>query len=771
MKKISLLASLLMFIMLSYATNGIPVETAMTASKNFLAERVGATRAGQLELVLEHTEYSPDGVPVTYRFRVGEKGFIIASATDLANPVLAYSLESNYRGETGADFYNEMYTQSLTHLINNPSEALPMRNSWDHYLASDFRPYDTPKGNPCVEPLVTTRWTQERFYNTLCPINPTARYDEDGHAVTGAVALNMANILYYYRYPEHGTGGEYSYTPYVYDYSADTLIYTYPTQTVNYGEATYDYNAMANSLSYNGLTGYSGELAKLIYHCGVAAQTNYGTVESGGSGASTSFALNSLKSYYSFSDQAQFQQMSEVAPSEDLMYLWVNMAKAELDAHRPIYYTGSSSFGGHAWIVDGYTTIGDATYFHVNWGWAGQSNGFYLINYQNPYAGGTFNQYNAMMVNLMPDSAAIQKPAQSFTRVTSSFGTISDGAGNMKYAPNSNHRWVLACPGATQYKLQFSKLKVKSGDKVIVYNGGVENTGVHHMYSGDYLMTACNDYSNTEGLVFGDFSGTPLPEAITVNADSVLIVFTSNADSETDYGFVLDYEVTGYSKYTCEATSVYTDFTAVFTDKPNNAISDEDYRASSVCEYDIRLRYCDKLVYAFQKFDLKEGDFVDIYHHTAPAPSSRELVAHYDIHNPPVVGEVFEYDGSLITLMGDPTARYIIRFASDNKIQGSGFQLTYFGIQTSVNNYQNVDIQVYPNPASSYVNVQVSTENAQQFKAEVVDMMGKTVYLDQFNHNGGEEIYQVPVNNLAKGVYFLHLTSSTGSTIQKFIVR
>jgi len=48
--------------------------------------------------------------------------------------------------------------------------------------------------------------------------------------------------------------------------------------------------------------------------------------------------------------------------------------------------------------------------------------------------------------------------------------------------------------------------------------------------------------------------------------------------------------------------------------------------------------------------------------------------------------------------------------------------------------------------------------------------MGKTVYTDVFGHNGGTELYQIPVNDLAKGVYFLHLNSSNGSHVQKFVV-
>ena len=762
MKKFTLLASLLMFVAMSYAVNVVPVEDAMRASKNFLSERVGATKAGQLELVLVNTEYSSEGVPVTYRFNVGDHGFIVVSATDLANPVLAYSLESNFQEGTGADIYMENYKNELSNLIDNPSSALSVRNSWNHYLAADFKPFAI-KGNPCVEPLVTTRWTQEQYFNTMCPYNPLNSYNDDYHTPVGCVALTMANILYYYRFPDHGHGSV-TYIPREYDDETQEVIYTYPVQSVNYGQAKYNYDAIANSLS-----AYDGELAKLLYHCGVSVLMSYGH---DGSGSQSEYALGSLQSHYFFSDDAQFQLYTDVVSNDSLLYLWENKAKAELDQHRPLFFSGrSSQAGGHAWIVDGYTTIGDATYFHVNWGWAGNSNGYYLINKQSTQGSGTFNAENAnsMMIKLMPDSAAIAKPAESFTRVTASFGTISDGAGNMKYAQNSNRSWVLSCPDATSYELKFSKLKVKNSDKVIVYNGGTVASGIKQQFSGDYLMAACNDYTNIADCEHGDYQGQALPAAITVNADSVLVVFTSTANSETDYGFVLDYAVKSYNKSAC-TDKTYTDQYNVLTDKPNNATGDDDtYRASNVCEYTLQLKWTDQLIYAFHKFDLKQGDFVDIYNQKSPNASTKELIAHYDANNPPTA--VYTYDAPLYNIAGVPTSKFIIRFASDNMFQGTGFEMEYYGKCTGIQQFDNTEINVYPNPATSYVNVEVISDDAQQFTASMVDMMGKTVYVDQFNHDGGTGMYKIDVNNLAKGVYFLHLDSEKGNTIQKIVVR
>ncbi len=758
MKKFTLLASLLMFITLSYAGNVIPVEDAMKASKNFLSERIGVTGASQLELVLESTEYSETGVPVTYRFRVGEKGFMIVSATDLANPVLAYSLESNFEKGTGADIYTERYAKELSYLIDNPSTALSKRNSWDHYLASDFTPRSA-KGTPCVEPLITTRWTQEKYYNTMCPNNPKNSYNDDYHTPVGCVALTMTNILFYYRYPETGFGSVY-YIPREYD-DEGNLTFTYPVQYVNYGDAHYDYDAVANSLDQ-----YDGELEKLLYHCGVSVRMNYGW---DGSGSQSEYAMYALQDHFFFSDKSQYQSMEDINDT----VAWVNKAKNELDQYRPLFFSGrSEEAGGHAWIVDGYTTIGNATYFHVNWGWAGNSNGYYLLTKQSTAGSGTFNNNNAMMVNLMPDSAAIAKPAESFKRVTASFGTISDGAGNMKYAQNSNRRWVIACPNATSYKFQFSKLKVKSGDKVTIYNGGTESSGVRQEYSGNYLMAACNDYSNVSGCEHGDYTGTPLPGAITVNADSVLVVFTSTANSQTDYGFVLDYEVTNFDNSVdiCSNKTYNDQAYGVLTETLANVSSDDPYRASTVCEYTVNVNYTDQLVYAFHKFDLRQGDFVDLYYQTSPGASSRKLIAHYDINNMP--NQVYTVND--IPALGTSSSvgrRIVLRFATDNKDQGTGFEFEYYAINTSINQYDDVTVNVYPNPATSYVNVEVATDEAQQFNVKVVDMMGKTVYTDLFGHNGGTEVYQVPVNTLAKGVYFLHLDNANGSSVQKFIVK
>ena len=47
-----------------------------------------------------------------------------------------------------------------------------------------------------VEPLIQTAWHQNKPYNAYCP---------DG-MLAGCVAIAMAQVMNYYRYPSHGIG-------------------------------------------------------------------------------------------------------------------------------------------------------------------------------------------------------------------------------------------------------------------------------------------------------------------------------------------------------------------------------------------------------------------------------------------------------------------------------------------------------------------------------------------------------------------------------------
>ena len=56
------------------------------------------------------------------------------------------------------------------------------------------------------------------------------------------------------------------------------------------------------------------------------------------------------------------------------------LLKTEINSNRPVgfYYTDRKG-GGHAVVIDGHVEKNDKTYFHVNFGWCGSSDGWYLL--------------------------------------------------------------------------------------------------------------------------------------------------------------------------------------------------------------------------------------------------------------------------------------------------------------------------------------------------------------------------------------------------------
>ena len=77
----------------------------------------------------------------------------------------------------------------------------------------------------------------------------------------------------------------------------------------------------------------------------------------------------------------------------------MRLVYGELNARRPIYYTGvDNNAGGHAFVLCGYDTQGRVW---VNWGWDGNDDGYYNIALLNP---GTlaFSSRQDMIIGISP---------------------------------------------------------------------------------------------------------------------------------------------------------------------------------------------------------------------------------------------------------------------------------------------------------------------------------------------------------------------------------
>ena len=126
----------------------------------------------------------------------------------------------------------------------------------------------------------------------------------------------------------------------------------------------------------------AAEVAKLLAACGASVEMNYGT---GASGASTTDAGAAFINNFSYDPSIE-----ELSPSYFQTDDWHARIQKELQAHRPILVSGrADNNNGHAFIIDGYRYDGSTPYYHINWGWNGSDNAYFLIDNMRPSEAGT----------------------------------------------------------------------------------------------------------------------------------------------------------------------------------------------------------------------------------------------------------------------------------------------------------------------------------------------------------------------------------------------
>lgn len=365
------LTAILSLMLLALAVQAGPVDPAVArrAAENVLGRPVvDATPASWTGCRLFH---GADGT-----------GFVLLSADDCAMPLLAYSPAGLFPADEAlmprhVSDWIAGYRRQIA--AAGPAAPSPQVSAAWHALLA---PLPMPKSDT-VAPLLTTTWGQGAYYNRFCP----------GGSSVGCVAVALGQILHYWGHPASGRGSHayYSYA------AGDTL-------RVDFAAANYQWNLMPNALSAASPSESVDAVARLLADLGYGVSMQYGP------GVSLAY-VSSYASLDSASAESVLREHFNYSPALHSAFKnghtdssWRALAKAELDAGRPILYSGYSAAGsGHAFVVDGYDS---RQLFHVNWGWNGSYDGFYSIDsllIQSPsgsHAGYAYN--NEMIVGIAP---------------------------------------------------------------------------------------------------------------------------------------------------------------------------------------------------------------------------------------------------------------------------------------------------------------------------------------------------------------------------------
>ena len=296
--------------------------------------------------------------PYYYVFNRGEdRGFVIVSGDDGAEEILGYADHGSFDPASLPDnmrAWLDNYAEEIEWIQQHPAEG-------KRRVATQQDP-GVGISKMVVAPLIETIWGQDNPYNMRCPTVNEAK------TVTGCVATALAQVMYYYKWPQEETGS--------------IPKYTIGSQVVEGLEpTTFDWGKMMLAYDKNDFTDSPASLAvaDLMYYCGHAVKMSYGVTSSAADAMESARALNE---YFGYANPTMTANRDAYSTEE-----WENLVYSELAAGRPVYYAASASNGnGHAFVCDGYD--GDGL-FHINWGWNGVSDGFFRLQALNPAIQGT----------------------------------------------------------------------------------------------------------------------------------------------------------------------------------------------------------------------------------------------------------------------------------------------------------------------------------------------------------------------------------------------
>ena len=536
--------------------------------------------------------------------------YVIISGDDAAVPILAYSDEGTFSNKDsicpGVTIFLTQYKTQIKNIrLNNLSATNEIKAQWDALINKNY------KSRTQVGPLLYANWDQGCDYNALCPADPDGPC---GHVYAGCVATAMAMNMFYYRYPTNPTGNALHYVP------------GYGALTVNFNQQSYDYDKMPSAIIDS-----SYEIAKLIYHCGVAVRMGYSP---DGSGAQLSTAASKMKNNFGYNSNLSLKYRDGYLDNE-----WATMLKEQLDQKIILQYAAFNENSGHAFICDGYS---DNDYFHFNWGWSGYYNGFFYINNLNP--GYNFEYGHQAIFDCYPVSTNY---SCSNNVLTSHEGSITSSAPNLSnYENNMNCTWLINIPDTlARISLTFRYFSTLAGDTLYIYNGNDDNGQILYKFSGDNVPTTLDIYHN--------------PIFIKFVSDSV----------DTEKGFLIDYH--GKPADFCKILTIYNNPTEIVL---SDGSGSHNYRPNSSCRWFINNNEGSIYNYNPTLFDLSFGDTLKIYERI----NSTDVLL-YNFHK-----------NNQAHSFSSNASRVIFYFITDDTYQADGFEFT-ISKQMSITNYQDYE--------------------------------------------------------------------------------
>ena len=532
MKKLFSFWLILMALLGRAHANPVDEATARRVGQAFLAAQTGAQRGAPTALTLAYRADAarpagPAAAPAAYYYvfnTAPAPGFVLVAGDDQVTPVLGYSDQSAFDAATLAPQtakWLEGYRAVIRAVVANRTAATPaIAAAWQGLRAGTAAP--AGRGAAAVAPLVATRWNQSPYYNDLCPYDTPG----GGRSVSGCVATAMTQVMKYWNYPTTGAGF----------HSYNTA--SFGTLSANFGTTTYQWSAMPNNV-----TAPNTAVATLTVQVGVSVDMSYSANVSGAYVISaytngTHCAEYALKTYFGYRPTMQGLLRSSYSDAQ-----WLALLKGELDASRPIIYAGFGTGGGHCFVADGYD---NNNFLHINWGWGGQSDGYFLFTSLNPGGVGTgggaggYNSNQQALIGVQPPAGTT--PGGGTTAPTATMGlyaAVTPSANTLSYGQAFSVSTNLLNTGTAGFAGDYCAAVFDLNNALIdyvetktaqtlpagfVYNNNLvfSNPGLFSMLPGTYRVGIFYRPTGGNWLLVADRNGlTNLPQIAVTNVAPV----------------------------------------------------------------------------------------------------------------------------------------------------------------------------------------------------------------------------------------------------------
>ncbi len=371
MSKLFFTSLLLFSVLINAMAQKVEPEEVLSISKSFIDSyfKDYPRKIGDL------STYGSEDEPLIYIVNLIPEGWILVSGNKSGKPVIGFNYADSFtfpEKNNNNPAYNwlKQSSEQLEELYAKPADRI------DPAWIEGYE-YAFSKSDITVNPLIDVEWGQGAGWNQFCPEDIDG---PDGRALIGCVGVAMAQAMSVFELPDIGVG----------NISYEHNIYG--TISTDYSQSEYRWDLMSD-------TEANEHSALFLYDCATSVEMDFGP---DASSATTNLSPSAMATNFSMSWTARYLQRTGY-PTE----VWIEKIIYELRNGRPIIYKGRSDDGttGHAFNVDGVVT-GDL--FHINWGWSGNNNGYFLIDDLTP---GTrsYNMSQAAVFGISPNATPVEK--------------------------------------------------------------------------------------------------------------------------------------------------------------------------------------------------------------------------------------------------------------------------------------------------------------------------------------------------------------------------